>query len=117
MGLSHKSVRAMRHRNGFHHYESIPIQSLQPRDKELRKRCCEGQLWRHDRLPVIFTDESSVAQDLNKGDIWRRKGEFLPDATDKQDQYLIAAMLWGAIGPGFRSPLLRCLDDGNAEET
>jgi hypothetical protein len=107
MELSRESVRAIRHRNWFHYYDSIPIQSLQLQGKELRRIFCEGQLQRDDRLPIIFTDESTVAQDMNQGRIWERKGEFLPDATSEQAQHPITVMVWGAIGPGFRSPSLR----------
>jgi hypothetical protein len=49
-----------------------------------------------------------VAQDLNGGDIWRGKGEFLSEATDEQEQHPIAVVESGAIGPGFRIPLLPC---------
>jgi hypothetical protein len=44
-----------------------------------------------------------------------RKGEFLSDATYEQAQHPIAVTVWGLIGPGFRSPLLRCPDHVNAE--
>jgi hypothetical protein len=38
MELSHESVREIRHRDGFHNDDSIPIQSLQPHGKELKRR-------------------------------------------------------------------------------
>jgi hypothetical protein len=115
MELSHESVRAIQHRNWFHHYDWIPVQSLYSHGKELRRRFCAGQLQRHDELPILFVDGFTVAQDMNKGGMWRRKGGLLPDTTCEQANHLIAVMVWGAIGPGFRSPLLRCPDRVNAK--
>jgi hypothetical protein len=54
---------------------------------------------------------------MNWGGIWRRKWEFLPDATDEQEQHPIAVMVWGAIGRAFRSHLLHCPDHVKAEGT
>jgi hypothetical protein len=50
-------------------------------------------------LPVIFPDEPKVAQDLNNGDIWRRKGKFLLEASHEQEQYPIVVVV--------RAPSLR----------
>jgi hypothetical protein len=52
---------------------------------------------------------------MNKSGMWRRKAEFLPDATYEQAQHPIAVMVWGAVGPGFRIHLLRCPGHVNAE--
>jgi hypothetical protein len=56
-----------------------------------------------------------ISQDLNNGGIWKRKGECLDEGTFEQDVYRLSVMVWGAIGTGFRSPLLRCLVSVNAE--
>jgi hypothetical protein len=69
---------------------------------------CQRWLNATDRKSIVFTDESTVSQNMNRGGLWRRKGQFLAIGTYERGQHPISVMVWGAIGPGFRSPLLRC---------
>jgi hypothetical protein len=98
----------IRHENKFHYYDSIPVMPLGAAAKANRMAFCRQQLARADELPVIFTDQSMICQDLNKGGIWRRKGEFLDEGTFEQHTHPLSVMVWGDIGTGSRSRLLRC---------
>jgi hypothetical protein len=64
---------------------------------------------------IIITDESMVAQDLNLGGIWRQRGEIIPEGTYEREAHPLHVMVWGAIGPGYRSQLTRCPPRINAE--
>ena len=57
--------------------------------------------------PIIFSDESMVGVDMNKGGIWRYRGSHPPEGFYEKTAHPIQVMVWGAIGPyGYRSPLL-----------
>jgi hypothetical protein len=57
--------------------------------------------------PIIFADESTVSQDMNKVGTWRCCGECVPEDTSKVGQHPISVMVCGAIGPGVSSTLVR----------
>jgi hypothetical protein len=67
--LSRESVRRLRNQNGYHYYQCAPMPRLTETAKERRLAFAQAQIANHDALPVIFTDESMVAQDLNLGAI------------------------------------------------
>jgi hypothetical protein len=79
-----------------------------------RVQFCQEQLNDVANLPIIFTDESTVTQDLNLGGIWRQKGEFVPEGLYEAEAHPCSVMVWGAIGLGWRSELIRCPKSVNA---
>jgi hypothetical protein len=109
-GLSRESIRLMRHRIGYHFYDTIPVP---PRTREAKLRSvgfCVAQVGRpdFDLCPIVFTDESSRAQDLHLGGFWRRKGKNLEEGTYKRNGHEISVMIWGAVSKDFKTELLRC---------
>jgi transposase len=108
VGMSHESVRKTRHANGLHYYNSTPVPPLSDQAKAQRVKFCQDRLQSNDDLPIIFTDESTVGQDMNKGGIWRHRGEIVPEGQHEQEAHPIQVMIWGAIGPNFKSDLSRC---------
>jgi hypothetical protein len=56
-----------------------------------------------------------VVQDLNLGGIWRKRGELLDEGTYEREAHPLHVMVWGAIGPNYRSNLIRCPPRINAE--
>jgi hypothetical protein len=56
-----------------------------------------------------------VGLNMNKGGIWRRRGEQLAEGTYEVEQHSIQVMVWGAIGPNFRGELQRCPPSVNGE--
>jgi hypothetical protein len=114
-GTSRETARGIRHENGYHYYESVAVPRLSAENKRARVAFAEAQIAQHDRLPIIFTDESMVAQNLNKGGIWRKRGEILVEGFYERDHHPLSVMVWGAIGIGFRGPLMRCPPSVNQE--
>jgi transposase len=106
--VSPSSVRVQRRKKGYGFYRSIPVPPLTPRRRQTRVQFCKWQDEHWTGCPIIFTDESMVAQDLNQGGLWRRRGEMLAEGTYDLDHHPIAVMVWGAIGPNYRSKLIRC---------
>jgi hypothetical protein len=113
--ISPESVRVQRHENGIHFYKTIPVPPLSDNAKAMRVQFCQERLAAHDHRPIIFTDESTVGQDMYLGGIWRHRGEFVPEGTYEVDQHPISVMVWGAIGPDFRSQLIRCPPSVNGD--
>jgi hypothetical protein len=107
-GISRESCRLARHDGGVHFYKTIPVPPLDDEHKQARVRFCHERCHCTRGFPTVFTDESMIAQDLNKGGIWRRRGELLEEGTFERTQHPISVMVWGAIGPNFRSELIKC---------
>lgn len=49
--------------------------------------------------PIVFTDESSIYVDLEKGGIWRLRGFYPPECFYEKKQAPVHIMVWGGIGP------------------
>jgi hypothetical protein len=74
----------------------------------MRVAFCQQQAANSDSLPVAFTNESRVAQDWNRGAIWRTKGEILEEGFYENDHRSFSEMVWGVIGMGFHGWWSRC---------
>jgi hypothetical protein len=106
--MSSETARQIRHSNGYHYFHCVPVPRLTIEAKMKRVAFSLEQVARGDDIPIIFTDESMVAQDLNVGCIWRKRGEILEEGFYEHDHHPISVMVWGAIGVGFHGPLIRC---------
>jgi hypothetical protein len=108
--ITRETVRHLRHKIGYHFYDSVPVPPLGADARHQRVQFCQEQLARDDfdLKPVIFTDESTVHQDLNLGGLWSKRGEQCNDAIYAKVAHEISVMIWGAIARGFRTRLLRC---------
>jgi transposase len=99
----------LRHNNGYHFYKEVTVSPLSDQAKQDRLAFCLREVTTPFDLPIIFTDESTVEQDLRKGGIWRRKGEIIPEMFVPTEAHPISVMVWGGIGPnGLRTDLIRC---------
>jgi hypothetical protein len=65
--ISCKTVPHLGHKMGYHFYDSVPVPPLGADARQQRIQFCQEQLGRDDfdLKPIIFTDESTVHQDLN----------------------------------------------------
>jgi transposase len=106
--VSASSVRTQRRKSGFGFYKTIPVPPLTPKRKVTRVAFCKWQDGHWNDPVIIFTDESMVAQNLDLGGIWRKRGEFLAEGTYELELHPLHVMVWGAIGPNYRSKLIRC---------
>jgi hypothetical protein len=113
--VSASSVRTQRRKSGFGFYKTVPVPPLTPKRKATRIAFCKYQDEHWDDPLPIFTDESMVVQDPNLGGIWRRRGELLDEGTYERELHPLHVMVWGAIGPNYRSELIRCPPRINAE--
>jgi hypothetical protein len=112
--LSRESVRQIRHKYGYHYYDSIPVPPLTAEAMANRAAFCQAQLARTDDVPIVFTDESTITQNLGLGGLWRMKTEFLEEGTHVEEAHPTAVMVWRAIANNFRSELLQCPPSVNA---
>jgi hypothetical protein len=106
--ISRESVRLIRHKFHYHYYDSIPIPPMTDKHKAMRVQFCEGILSSVGILPILFTDESLVSVNLDKGGIWRLKNEFVSEAFFEKNAHNTSVMVWGGITNNFRTPLLMC---------
>jgi hypothetical protein len=108
VGFSPETVRRVRHRENYHYYAFVPVPPLDASAKERRIQFFQVELARTDGLPIIFTDESMLRQDLNLGGIWRRHRELLEEEFYEESQHATQVMMWGAIVKNYRCSLLEC---------
>jgi hypothetical protein len=81
----------MSDRNGFRYYDSIPVPQLSESVKQEKVPFCLAQLWREHARPIVFTDESSVQQDMQPGGISRRRGNSFPKRCAKRISIQLAS--------------------------
>jgi hypothetical protein len=77
--LSRELVRQIRHENHYHFYDQIPVPPLDDPAKLKRIAFCKSVLNHNLNIPIVFTDESMIIQDLKQGGIWRLRTESIPD--------------------------------------
>ena len=59
-------------------------------------------------MPIIFSDESRFALTSDGRWIWRRRGDVDDSVFSDRTKFPVSVMVWGAIGPGFKSKLVFC---------
>jgi hypothetical protein len=67
-------------------------------------------------LIIVFSDESRLCLDSDRR--WMRypRGQWNPTALKLMTKFPKGVMVWGAIGPGYKSPLIRCSAGVGSEE-
>lgn len=76
--------------------------------KEYRvKFCNDVRLWFGFLLPWVFTDESMLVLNPVKRRVRLIRGLDVPSKFMEVSGYPVKIMVWGAIGKGFKSPLIR----------
>lgn len=65
--------------------------------------------------PIIFSDESRFAMNSDGKWVWRRRGDYEESAFTDRSKFPLTVMVWGAIGPGFKSRLVFC--DNSVDQT
>ena len=114
LNVSHESIRRIRLDNKFKFYKVKDIPPLNESHKAARVKFCQWFL-EHPQTPIIFTDESSIQQNLQKGGIWRRRGTYPPGSFAPKEKHPLTVMVWGGVGPnGYRTDLLLCPPRMNA---
>lgn len=88
----------LRHEQGYRFCKSVPTCPLNNQHMHVRMRFCNEIAYENKLrdLPVIFTDESMVQQNLNLGGVWRRWGSALKMRTLQKP--LILSVSWCGVG-------------------
>ena len=109
ISISIESIRQIRHQEGLEWLEPIKRPPLTKTHMNARVKFAQNILEQYDnnQLPnIIFTDESTMVQDLNSQKIWRYKGEIYEQAVSICEHHPISVMIWGGIGYNFKTQLL-----------
>ena len=59
-------------------------------------------------MRIVFSDESRFCLDSDRRWVRYRRGEWNATAMRLMAKFPKGVMVWGAIGPGYKSPLIRC---------
>ena len=112
--ISKETVRKLRRRVGMRFLAPIPKARLTDLAKDTRVAFASDMLTNRIHLlrrsPIIFTDESKFVLCANGRKLWRIPGECLASDYIELEQHPCQIMVWGAIGVGYKSPLL-CFDE------
>jgi transposase len=111
--MSREAARQIRHQNGYNYCSCVAVPRLTAEARQKREEFAGQQVANDDGPPIIFSDESMIAQDLNRGGIWRKRGEILEEGFYEKELHPMSVMVWGAIGIGFSGPLIRCPESVN----
>ena len=108
--ISKSSTKTILNENKIKFYKLTPFPPLDYAHKQARLLLCDLIL-SYDYLqlpPIIFTDESTVCENLNGGGIWREYGHYPPESFYNKEQRPTSVMIWSGIGPrGFRTTLFK----------
>ena len=109
LNLSHETIRKYRHEQKYHYFKIKDMPPLDDKHKKARIEYCDYILQNQSMIPIIFTDESMIEQNLHKKGIWRRRGQYPNGTFAVTIGHPTCVMVWGGIGPnGYKTPLLRC---------
>lgn len=107
--VSPPSAKKVLNDNKIKYYRKTAISPLTEDHKQARIQMSDIILSYepHALPPIIFTDESTICENLEEGGIWREWGHHPPESFFTKEAHPISIMIWGGIGPrGFRTPLL-----------
>ena len=116
--ISKSSIYDIFKSNSIKYTPKVPVSSLTETHQQKRIEICQKFAdIPYSQMPfLVFTDESTVMVDLEKGGIWRKKGVYPPEAFYVKQAHPIQVMVWGAIGPrGYRSKLVHIKGNMNSE--
>ena len=107
--LSVTTIRKILHALHFEYKPPKIRQLLTPLQIEKRKAfavsALETQLCHAN---IIFCDESRFCLRNDGAWVWRRRGDHHKTVFREEEKFPIGVMVFGAIGPGYRSPLVFC---------
>jgi transposase len=109
--IGRSTVNEIRHDTAFYFKPPKKMQALT--EEQIQNRCqflidWDGPMFRPFRdIPFIFSDESRFCQRPDTRWVWRRRGQYDPKIFAPTDKFpKFAIMVWGAIGPNFKSKLV-----------
>lgn len=108
VNLAKSTVKKILNANKIQYFKKTPYVGLTDNHKIARMSMCQIiTTYQYQLLPpIIFTDKSTVCENLEGGGIWREWGYHPPESFFINEAHTKSVMVWGGIGPrGFRTPL------------
>ena len=115
--LSPSSARRERNRLKYFYRPPRVKQELTKEQKQLRFEFCKWVLSNEEKIPnIVFSDESRFERGPDNS--WRRikRGVINESIFVEKKKYPQSVMIWGAIGIGFKSSLMKCSSGMDAAE-
>ena len=116
--ISLTTIAKMRKELGFIYRPPLVKQALTKSQKLERIQFCQWVLQQPEEMfdHVIFSDESRFERCPDNS--WRRirRGMWNETCFVSKKKYNDGVMVWGAIGVGYRTALIRCSKGENAQE-
>ena len=115
--LNRTTIGRKRKELGFIYRPPLTKQSLTEEQKQLRINFCRWILENQEKLPyIVFSDESRFSKGPDNR--WRRikRGHWNDSCFIEQNKFTPSIMVWGAIGLGYRTALIRCSSSEDADE-
>jgi transposase len=105
--LDPSTIADKRKRMGFHYQPPRHVQELKPHHIDARIAFCHKMLEKPGWLPKIhFSDESRFVLGDDKRWVWYRRGEENESAVRASQKFPPSVMIFGVIGPLYKSKLL-----------
>jgi hypothetical protein len=101
----------------FNFHPRFTVQLMNDGHREARVHFCSG--WREfigEGAQIIFSDESRFCRCCDNTWVRGRSGQWNETATTANEKFQLGTMVWGAIGGGYRSPLMRCSHNVDSAE-
>jgi hypothetical protein len=107
--LNTTKLSRLLHVHRSHYYKEIAILPLTEDYKLNRMRFCAEYMNFDSDIPIAYTDESIPEMNVQKGGIWRKRGDHIPESFAEKEAHPVQVMVWGGISQGgYRTPLIRC---------
>ena len=117
--ISRQRVCEIRNQYHIRYRPPITVQLLTDEQKGQRIQFCsemKEQLTATPNMVIVFSDESRFAKGPDNSWVRYRSGQWNETATKKKEKFPLSAMFWGAVGIGYKSPLMICSGSVKASE-
>ena len=96
-GVPKTTAKMILNDHGVKYFKLTSVPPLDEVHKQKRLFLCDMILtYNYLQLPpIIFTDESTICENLNEGGIWRKWGHHPPESFFEKQQHTISIMVWG----------------------
>ena len=115
--ISKTTIERTRRRLGFIYRPPLIRQELREIQQQMRLEFCNWVLQNKTQLNnIIFSDESRFEKGPDNSRRRIKQGIWNDTCFVEKKKYVPGIMIWGAIGHGFRTPLMKYSVSVNSEE-
>ena len=115
VNISRITVMRKRKKLGFIYRPPLTKQALSQEQKLLRLEFCKWIINNEQNIKnIVFSDESRFS--FGPDNKWRRikRGNWNDTCFIEKEKFNKSVMVWGAIGNGYKSALMKCSNGENA---